>query len=289
MELLSNFLNLISLYIGNVDTFILTIISTIIIIVLSIENFSFASFDVFHLILILYICLLIILSLFLCHFYSKLRKRLKTSELYNKTLYDLNSELSSFKHDINNIHISMSGYIDKNDMVGLKKFCSDFHLDNRKINNLNLLSPDLINDNAIFSLLSTKYYEAESKGITVNLYFFLDLSEVKIKIYELARILGILLDNAIDAASESKEKFINITFRRENNRSRDIVVVENSYADKDLNVDEIFLKGVSHKENHSGLGLWEVRKILSRHNNLNLYTNKTESSFTQQLEIYYEN
>ena len=54
-----------------------------------------------------------------------------------------------------------------------------------------------------------------------------------------------------------------------------------------LNIDEIFQKGVSGKENHTGLGLWEVRKILKKNNNLNLYTKKDNNLFIQQLEIYY--
>ena len=38
-------------------------------------------------------------------------------------------------------------------------------------------------------------------------------------------------------------------------------------------------------KNH-GLGLWEVRKILKKNNNLNLFTTKTNKLFKQQLEIY---
>ena len=289
MELLNSFFNVINLFIDNVNMLIFIIFSIILSIIFSINSLEFINFDICHLILLSGIIFLVIFLIFIFYLYFKTKNKLKTAEIYNKTLYDLNGELNSFKHDINNIHIAMSGYIEKNDIEGLKKFYSDFNVDCKKINDLNLLSPDLINNNAIFSLLSTKYYEAVNKGLTVNLYFFLDLQEVKIKTYELSRILGILLDNAIDAATESQEKFINITFRRQNNKSRDIVIIENSYADKNLDIDEIFLKGVSHKESHSGLGLWEVRKILSKHNNLNLYTNKSEDCFSQQLEIYFDN
>lgn len=35
-----------------------------------------------------------------------------------------------------------------------------------------------------------------------------------------------------------------------------------------------------------GLGLWEIRQILKKHNNLNLYTSKDDKLFKQQLEIY---
>ena len=50
--------------------------------------------------------------------------------------------------------------------------------------------------------------------------------------------------------------------------------------------EEIFQKGISTKENHSGLGLWKVRQILMHNNNLNLFTSKDEEFFTQQFEIY---
>ena len=61
-----------------------------------------------------------------------------------------------------------------------------------------------------------------SKNIKVNLTFLLDLSTLKMKIYEFARILGILLDNAIEASSECDEKIINITFRDDSKHSRQL-------------------------------------------------------------------
>ena len=51
-------------------------------------------------------------------------------------------------------------------------------------------------------------------------------------------------------------------------------------------MDQIFEKGFSGKKNHTGLGLWEIRKIIKKSNNLNLFTSKTDKFFSQQLEIY---
>ena len=56
---------------------------------------------------------------------------------------------------------------------------------------------------------------------------------------------------------------------------------------KDINIDEIYQKGFSEKENHTGLGLWEIHKFLSRNTNINLYTSKNHDFFSQQLEIYF--
>ena len=68
--------------------------------------------------------------------------------------------------------------------------------------------------------------------------------------------------------------------------NRQLLIVENTYSQKDVDLNKIFEKGISGKENHTGLGLWEIRKILKKNNNLNLHTTKNENYFIQQLEIY---
>lgn len=138
----------------------------------------------------------------------------------------------------------------------------------------------------IYNLLTSKYHEAEAKDIKVNMTFLLDLNTLKMKIYEFARILGILLDNAIEASSECDEKIINITFRNDSKNNRQLITIENTYQNKDIDTEKIFEKGVSEKENHTGLGLWEVRKIIKKNNNANLFTSKTDKFFSQQLELY---
>lgn len=213
--------------------------------------------------------------------------KLESAEEYNKTLHILHDSVRGFKHDFDNIVTTIGGYIKTNDMKGLENYYSQLEEDCSKVNNLYILNPDIINNPGIYNLLTTKYSEAEEKGIKVNLTFLLDLNDLHMKIYEFARILGILLDNAIDAASECEEKELNIVFRNETKNSRNIILIENTYKDKDVNIEQIFNKGVTGKENHTGLGLWEIRQILKKNNNVNLHTDKNEKYFSQQLEIYY--
>ena len=172
-------------------------------------------------------------------------------------------------------------------MNGLKKYYEQLEDDCQRVNNLYLLNPEIINNNGIYNLLTKKSHNAEEKDIKVNITFLLDLSTLHMKIYEFARILGILLDNAIEASSESEEKIINLTFRNDIKNSRELIIVENTYQDKNIDTEKIFEKGISGKENHSGLGLWEVRKLIKKNNNINLYTAKNDKFFSQQLEIYY--
>ena len=214
-------------------------------------------------------------------------QKLQNAEEYNKTLSILHDSVRGFKHDFDNIVTTIGGYVKTNDMEGLKKYYVQLEDDCQKVNSLYILNPKLINNTGVDSLLTTKYHEAEEKGIKVNMSLLLDLSKLNMKIYEFTRILGILLDNAIEASDESEEKVINIVFRDDAKNHRQLIIVENTYKDKTVDTEKIFNKGFSGKENHTGLGLWEVRKILNKSKNLDLYTTKNEKYFSQQVEIYY--
>lgn len=234
-----------------------------------------------------------VISLFSLYRTSKLEtttQRLEEERLYNQTLTLLYDNIRGFKHDFNNIVQGIGGYISTNNMDGLKEYYSEVLDDCQRVNNLSLLSPEVINNPAIYSLLTSKYHTATELGIKVNLEIFMDLSNINMKIYELTRVLGILIDNAIEAANKCKNKKIIITFRKDNKRNKQLFVIENTYTNKDVNIDEIFEKGKTSKttedsKNH-GLGLWEVRQVVKKNKNLDLYTTKSDKYFKQQFEIY---
>ncbi len=200
----------------------------------------------------------------------------------------LHDQVRSFKHDFDNMLNSIGGYVVSEDMEGLKKYYNQLLEECHKTNNLYSLSPEVINHPAIYHMLATKYYEADKKDVQIDLDVFLDLNEIekRMKIYDFTRILGILLDNAIDASNECEKKLINVSFRKDLENNVILVIIQNTYTDKNLDTEEIFEKGHTSKENHSGLGLWKVRQILKKNNNLNLFTSKDNEFFTQQFEIY---
>lgn len=214
-------------------------------------------------------------------------QKLESATEYNRSLRILHDSVRGFKHDFDNIVTTIGGYVKTNDMSGLKDYYLQLEDDCQRVNNLYLLNPDVINNDGIYNLLTKKYHEADSKNIKVNMTFLLDLSTLHMKIYEFARILGILLDNAIEASNECDEKIINLDFRDDSKNSRQIIRIENTYKNKDVDTEKIFEKGISSKENHTGLGLWEIRKLVKKNTNINLFTSKTDKYFSQQLEIYY--
>lgn len=213
-------------------------------------------------------------------------KQLQNAEEYNKTLQILHDNVRCFKHDYDNTVAAIGGYIKTNDMEGLKKYYEQLEDEVVKVSNLYMLNPNIINNPAIYSILANKYHKAEESNIKLNLTVLIDLNTINMKIYEFTKVLGILLDNSIEASNESTEKTINIIFKNDEKNCRQLLIIENTYKDKDVNLEKIFEKGITGKENHTGLGLWEIRKILKRNNNLNLHTTKNDKYFSQQLEIY---
>lgn len=237
---------------------------------------------------------LFLIAFFLLSIYSFTRmiklatteKELQNAEEYNKSLEILYDKVKGFKHDFNNMMSTFSGYLDNNDLLGAKEYLAEVKKDCKITNDLSILNPRIINNPGIYSLLNNKYFNASKLGINISIDFFLDLTTLKVNMYKFSRILGILLDNAIEAASMCDKKIVRVSFRRENKNKRAIVIVENTYSNKDVDTDKIFNKGVSGKENHSGIGLWEVKNYIKKNPNLNLFTHKTDEFFIQQLEIY---
>ncbi len=216
---------------------------------------------------------------------------LEEQKMYNKTLNTLYDNIRGFKHDFNNIVQAIGGYLSADNLEGLRAYYKDLLEECQINNNLAVLNPELINNPAIYSLLADKYYKAEKASIKLNLEVMADLSNLNIKVYELSRILGVLLDNSLEAAAKCENKLVNVIFRNDKKHNKVLIIIQNTYINKDINIDRIFEKGYSSKKDDTsnqkhGLGLWEIKKYLEKNTNLDLYTTKNDEFFTQQFEIY---
>ena len=214
-------------------------------------------------------------------------ENLQTAENYNETLSYLYDNVKAFKHDFDNMVFVIGGFIENNDMNKLATYYKNLQKDCERVNEVALLNPELINNSGIYNLLISKYKKANDSKVEIHLEYFFDLQKLKMPIYDFSRMLGILLDNALEAAKDSNEKQVNILFRDSQRNNTQIITIENSYTNKDVDTFLIFEKGKTSKENHTGMGLWEVKQILKRNNNVNLITTKDNRYFKQSLEIYY--
>ena len=245
---------------------------------------------------IVFLNILFLVAYFVINFYSiaktmslqKTQVDLEQEKQYNKTLQILHDNLRAFKHDFANIISGIGGYVETDDMEGLKKYYKQLLQDCNQVNNLGSLNPDSINSPAVYAVLANKYYKADSAGKKITLESFIELNHLYMGIYEFTRILGILMDNAIEAACECDNKYIHVEIRNDDSRNRQLLIVENTFKNKDINVDKIYEKGYSTKPHNTGLGLWEVEKILKKNKNITRFTSKDGDLFKQQIEIYNE-
>ena len=102
-------------------------------------------------------------------------------------------------------------------------------------------------------------------------------------IVDISRCLGILLDNAIEAALESDKKSMDIAIIKKNTSI--IIVVANSYNGDIPVISKLFKEGFSTKGENRGLGLSNLKEIINKYNNVSLDTYIKEQKFYQELLV----
>ena len=78
---------------------------------------------------------------------------------------------------------------------------------------------------------------------------------------DLCQVLGVLQDNAIEAADKAEERFVSVEIRAVENGVE--IIVKNTYAGE-ITPEKLTRGGVSTKEGHEGQGLRSCYEILSR-------------------------
>jgi two-component system sensor histidine kinase AgrC len=130
----------------------------------------------------------------------------------------------------------------------------------------------------------SKLNTASFKGVKTNVDINTDLNNSSAKIYVLCKILGILLDNAIEASSQSKDKILGISMKYNDTNNNYCITISNSF-DGNINLNQIFSKGYSSKGEDRGLGLWEVRNITNKNTSISLKTSINKQIFKQEVFV----
>ncbi len=219
---------------------------------------------------------------------DKVQSDLVTSELHNKTMVGMVDGVRTLKHDYNNIMQALNGYIVTKNYDKLQEHINKVLKECNVVNTLSVIDPKIFNDPAIYGIVGAKYFLALGKDITMDLDIVTNIAEIQFSMPELSRILGILLDNAIEATSklEQKKQYIRLEMKFDNRKCADIIRVINTY-DTNINIDleSIYKKGVSSKKVKSGIGLWEVKKLISKVPNSQIYPTIEKDKFVQNIII----
>ena len=205
---------------------------------------------------------------------------------YTRNLEVMYNSLRSFKHDYINIFLSRSGYIESGDMDELKNFFQtkifptknlidpgDYKLN--QLSNIGVLE--------IKSLLSTKMIYAHEAGIDVTIDIPDSVDSFSMDTVDLTRILGIFLDNAIEAASTTEQPQVGLNIIQ--HESGVSVIISNCYQDNGVVLHKLKQKGFSTKTGHQGIGLSNAQKIISSYDNVLLETTMQYGCFVQHMEL----
>lgn len=205
-----------------------------------------------------------------------------------KNLLDVTDNIRCFKHDFNNIIQAIDGYIYLNDMKSLQSYFKSLLKECNHVKVVDFLNCQGLDNPAIYGVLLNKFQIAEENGIKMNIDIMIDLKELNEKAYIISRMLGILVDNALEATNDCVDKIVNIQFLKDKKRNKIDIVIENTYANKDVDTCKIFEKNYTTKKDkgNTGLGLWKIQDILKKDSNLELFTTKDEDMFKQRIEVY---
>ena len=133
-----------------------------------------------------------------------------------------------------------------------------------------------------------KFIEAEKKGINVSINISKQIENSFLKDIEtkdfkdLARIIGVYLDNAIEASSTSEDKKLGIEMYLIKEKIE--IIITNTF-NNEINLDKIGKESFSTKGKHRGHGLLLVNKILSENNMFEAKNEIRGNIYIQSLKI----
>lgn len=217
---------------------------------------------------------------------QKERQKYEQEQLYMLDVEKRQLEIRRFRHDYLNVLLTLQHYFEGDDLQGMKRYFDEeimptgkFLMEqNIELGNLgNLCIPE------IKSLCSVKLMEAQSYGIETIVEIPSEIRSMNMKYSVLARILGILLDNAVEECCCLEGSMLHMGIFEHKGRHQ--IIIKNTCRDNKLTPRQMFEKGFSTKGRNRGLGLSNVRALLDRMEDATIKTINENGHFIQELEI----
>ncbi|EEK12929.1 quorum-sensing sensor histidine kinase AgrC [Staphylococcus hominis] len=239
-------------------------------------------------IIIFFIALIIIISRYTLRElrYRRNMEEIETYYEYTLQIESINNEMRKFRHDYVNILTTMSEYIRENDMDGLKTYFNDNIVpmkDNLQMNSIKINGTDNLKVRAIKGLVTTKILQAQEKNIPISIEVPELIDHIEMNTVDLSRIIGIIIDNAIEASEELEDALIRIAFI--NVETSVMFIVMNKCKEDMPKIHELFQDSFSTKGDNRGLGLTTLKEITDTTENVLLDTTIENGYFVQKVEI----
>lgn len=219
---------------------------------------------------------------------SQLAAKVKEYEViqdYTQKVEQLYLDIRTFKHDYLNILSTMGLYLDQKQYDELEAYFKKYILSQEE----NLTNKDyilgklaLLHVKEIKGLLYPKLLSAINQRLQIIVDIKDPVTKIAVDYLDLIRILGIFIDNAIEASVESEEKTLYVGLLVDDDTV--IIRICNS-CNEVANFHRLADINVSSKSGSRGIGLYNANLLIKKHSNMIHKTSCENRIFTQELQI----
>ncbi|WP_338591049.1 GHKL domain-containing protein [Paenibacillus sp. Y5S-9] len=205
---------------------------------------------------------------------------------YTENLEHLYTDMQKFRHDYINILLSMSEFIRNKDMDQLQTYFEEKIMpisQGMQSNTYKLGALHNLKIQELKGVISAKMIKAQELDIDAVIEVIEPIERISMDSVQLCRCVGILLDNAIEEAIHCDEPLVNLALIR--NEKGVLIVVTNSCREETPELYKLFEKGFSTKGNNRGLGLSNLKEMVSQCKGVALDTERKEKKFIQVVEV----
>lgn len=273
------------------------IVVFLIIVISNFNVFSFLSYYAFnysvdgYYIVFFGTALTVVCSFIVFNYFKSTTKYINVHEKYSLSLESIREyEEILEKYRINH-------HENKNQLLTIRNICKNKkaieYIDSIIKNELTdddqlLIEASKIPNGGLRGLLYSKLLVIKDKNISFELVVDNKINVSRMSklddslLTDICMIVGVFIDNAIEAIQELEEKYILIEIYREGKSI--VVAITNNYAGY-IDIDKITASGYSTKGNDRGYGLTLVDKIIDRNSELENLKEIVNDNFIQRLKI----
>ncbi|WP_047999449.1 sensor histidine kinase [Lactiplantibacillus herbarum] len=212
------------------------------------------------------------------------QERIRDNKEYVAELEDNYESLRHYQHDYKNILLGIELLVNDHDFLGAKGYLANALNDSQNSSYIMNKNTHYILDSTVKGMVLNKSFIAKQAGVSFTVLINKNLGSPALKPIVLTRLLGILFDNAIEAAKHSAEKTIEVAMNTKPDYLE--IIIRNSFDDTNKpDLSKIFTAGYSTKGSKRGIGLATVKDITTHYDNVLVNASIKDSNFIFSLII----
>lgn len=271
------------------------VMSSVTLVMLAIFFYNLIKTFEFNNNIITYLAIIVMLICILLYLFKQKIENEKISKKYDELLDVMKSyesdieEQRTLRHETKNEFATIKCKLqDKEDNKTIIEYIDSVIGEKEKAGSTKYSKFKYPPSNGLKGFFYYKFIEAEKKGINVSINISKQIENSFLKDIEtkdfkdLARIVGVYLDNAIEASSTSEDKKLGIEMYLIKEKIE--IIITNTF-NNEINLDKIGKESFSTKGKHRGHGLLLVNKILSENNMFEAKNEIRENIYIQSLKI----